>query len=77
MDDDKQWLTYWLTFGLFSILDSTFGFFLNYLPFYWLIRLLLIIWLQNPMTEGGLKVYKSVIHPFASKNKAAIDEVNK
>ena len=45
MDDDKMWLTYWMAFGLFNMLDDTFGYFLQMIPFYFLIKLFVIIWL--------------------------------
>ena len=75
-DDDKQWLTYWMIYGVFAIVDSSFGCFLSCLPFYFLFRLLFIIWLQNPMTQGALELYSKVVKPFAIKHKVKIAEVN-
>ena len=43
--DDKEWLTYWMVFGLFNMFDSTFSWLLHYIPFYFFIKLLIIIWL--------------------------------
>ena len=74
-DDDKQWLTYWMVFGLFNILDQTFGYFLEMIPFYFLIKLLILIWLQNPISQGALIIYNSAIQPFAQKYKAEVDQV--
>ena len=77
MDDDKMWLTYWMVFGLFNMLDDTFGWFLSMIPFYYLIKLFVIIWLQNPVTQGALIVYRQAIAPFAKKYKSEIDTAQK
>ena len=61
IDDDKQWLTYWMVFSIFSFIDSSGGFFLSYIPFYYLIKLLILIWLQNPLTLGAKSIYKMTI----------------
>ena len=45
IDDDKQWLTYWMAFSLFSLFDTSFSFILTAIPFYSLIKLLVLIWL--------------------------------
>ena len=37
-DDDKQWLTYWSIFGLFSVMDEFGGFILSYVPYYFFIK---------------------------------------
>ena len=34
LDDDKQWLTYWIIFALFSAVDSVLGSLLAYIPFF-------------------------------------------
>ena len=45
MDDDKQWLTYWSIFGVFTFIDSLGAYVLSFIPFYYLIKLLFLIWL--------------------------------
>lgn len=37
-DDDTQWLTYWVVFALFSILEFFSDIFLKYFPIYWLVK---------------------------------------
>ena len=45
LEDDKQWLTYWSIFGFFSFIDNLGATALSYIPFYYLIKLLFLIWL--------------------------------
>ena len=48
--DDKQWLTYWIIYGLFIFADEYAGFILHYFPFYYFAKVCFLIWLFNPVT---------------------------
>ena len=62
-DDDKQWLTYWVVFGLFNIVDQFAGFILTFIPFYFLLKLCFLIWLFHPITTGATTIYDHFILP--------------
>lgn len=62
-DDDKQWLTYWVVFGLFNILDQFAGFILHLVPFYYFLKLLFMVWLFHPSLQGATTVYNIYILP--------------
>ena len=62
-DDDKQWLTYWVVFGLFNILDHFAGFILTLIPFYYFLKLIFMVWLFHPATQGATTVYNIYILP--------------
>ena len=62
-DDDKQWLTYWVVFGLFNIIDQFAGFILSFIPFYYLLKLCFLIWLFHPITKGATTIYDMFILP--------------
>ena len=62
-DDDKQWLTYWVVFGLFNILDHFAGFILTLIPFYYFLKLIFMVWLFHPATCGATFVYNMYILP--------------
>ena len=62
-DDDKQWLTYWVVFGLFNILDHFAGFILTLIPFYYFLKLIFMVWLFHPATCGATTVYNYYILP--------------
>ena len=47
-DDDKQWLTYWVVFGLFSILDQFAGILLRLIPFYYVLKVAFLVWMFHP-----------------------------
>lgn len=37
-DDDTQWLTYWVVYGVFSIAEFFSDIFLSWFPFYYMIK---------------------------------------
>ncbi|KAH0590109.1 hypothetical protein H2248_000286 [Termitomyces sp. 'cryptogamus'] len=48
--DDIQWLTYWVVFGFFNFLESfASSLLLYYIPWYYTLKTLFIIWLQLPV----------------------------
>ena len=71
-DDDKYWLTYWIIFGVFSLLDEFGGFILSLIPLYFYIRLGFFVYLMHPKTMGAQTVYNAVIGPLIKQHKEKI-----
>merc|ERR1712055_323163 len=70
-NDDTQWLTYWVVFGLFSVIEY---FIADWVPFYWLFKCLFLIWCMVPMEANGANViYSKVILPFFLEQQDNID----
>ena len=76
-DDDKQWLTYWVVFGMFTIADQFAGFILSFIPFYYVLKVAVLIWLFHPSTKGAIFVYENYIHPFWEQNKQYVEQLEK
>ena len=77
-EDDKQWLTYWVVFGVLSLAEQVAGGFLvQFVPFYWPIKLLILVWLFHPMTNGASVIYDNVVHPLWKEHEGRIEEVTK
>ena len=66
-NDDKQWLTYWSIYGLLVVLDECAGCILEHLPYYYFIKMCLLIWLLNPATQGATFVYDKAIQPLLKR----------
>ncbi|KAJ1852121.1 ER membrane protein DP1/Yop1 [Coemansia sp. RSA 1822] len=62
-EDDAQWLTYWVVFGLFNVVEYFTGFLLYWFPFYYLIKLGFLIWLMAPATRGAERLYHAGLKP--------------
>jgi len=65
--DDKQWLTYWVVFGFFSVVEYWSGTIIYWLPFYWLFKTIFVLWLALPQFGGASYLYDTLIHPLAGK----------
>ncbi|TWW71874.1 Receptor expression-enhancing protein 5 [Takifugu flavidus] len=75
-EDDTQWLTYWVVYGLFSVLEAFSDIFLSWFPFYYASKCLFLIWCMAPVQWNGSKIlYTRVIRPFFLKHEATMDNV--
>ena len=63
MDDDKQWLTYWVCFGVLTIMDQFVGIILQFIPFYYFLKLSVLVWLMHPSSLGATWVFDNYILP--------------
>jgi receptor expression-enhancing protein 5/6 len=75
VDAEKQWLSYWIIFGFVRLLDDTTDFLYQWIPFYYLFKLIFIVWLFYPTTQGASKIYERLIRPLCSKYESSLDEV--
>ncbi|KAJ1306361.1 hypothetical protein OPQ81_007367 [Rhizoctonia solani] len=62
--DDVQWLTYWVIFGFLTYLESfALRLVLYYVPWYFALKTVFVLWLQLPQTKGAYKLYHAAIRP--------------
>ena len=74
-DDDKQWLTYWVVFSLFSIIDLFSAFVLKFIPFYFFLKMIFLIWLFMPNFKGATFVYDHFLIKIFKKYETEIEKV--
>ncbi|KAG9509584.1 Voltage-dependent calcium channel type A subunit alpha-1, partial [Fragariocoptes setiger] len=66
-DDDTKWLTYWVVFAAFSVVEFFSDIIFSWFPFYWLAKVVFLIWCFLPSPNNGASViYGRIIRP---KNK--------
>ncbi|XP_030759451.1 receptor expression-enhancing protein 5 isoform X2 [Sitophilus oryzae] len=77
--DDTKWLTYWVVFSIFSVLEYFADFIVGWFPLYWLIKCVFLVWLMIPTEfNGSLVVYKKIVRPYFLKHHSVIDDtINK
>ena len=73
-DDDKQWLTYWAIYGLFTLLDKFANIILRIFPFYVRFKIIFLIWCFMPNTMGALFIYNKFVGPYFKKYEERIDK---
>ncbi|CAH1109844.1 unnamed protein product [Psylliodes chrysocephalus] len=73
-DDDTKWLTYWVVFSIFSIVEYFADFIVRWFPLYWLVKCIFMVWLMIPGDfNGSVTLYKRIIKPYFLKHERDID----
>ena len=62
-DDDTLWLTYWIVFSFFKIVESSADYIISAIPFYFIGKVAFLIWAYHPSTQGALIIYNNAIKP--------------
>jgi len=64
VQDDVQWLTYWVVFGFFNFLETfALRIVLYYVPFYFAFKTVFVLWLQLPQFRGAQTMYHTLLKP--------------
>ncbi|EIE22922.1 hypothetical protein COCSUDRAFT_24120 [Coccomyxa subellipsoidea C-169] len=74
--DDTHWLTYWVVFSAMETAEAVIEQ-LMWIPFYYEIKCLLILWLVLPQTKGAQLVFEKFIVPFLKQYASHIDPIFK
>jgi len=77
IEDDTEWLTYWVVFGTFILLEDFSSLFFDethWSPIYYLLKLVFILWLALPRYQGANVVFNKVINPILSSYEKSIDQ---
>ncbi|XP_043271126.1 receptor expression-enhancing protein 2-like isoform X2 [Venturia canescens] len=70
-----KWMMYWIVFALFTCAETfTDVFFSFWFPFYYEIKIILVLWLLSPATKGSSILYRRFVHPALSRREAEIDD---
>ena len=57
IEEQKKWLTYWVVFGAFIIVDMGSPVIVKFIPFYFVLKILFLMWLFMPGSNGCTIVY--------------------
>ena len=77
-NDIIHWLSYWVIFSVFINFENLFKFLLNYIPFYFFIKVLFLLFCYLPQFRFANYLYKKFIKKLFSKyEKTVIDYSNK
>ncbi|KAF6357477.1 receptor accessory protein 5 [Rhinolophus ferrumequinum] len=55
-EDDTQWLTYWVVYGVFSIAEFFSDLFLSWIPFYYMLKCGFLLWCMAPSPSNGAEL---------------------
>lgn len=63
--DDTHYLTYWVVYAFFSVIEFWSNAILYWIPFYWFFKTVLFLYLGLPQYGGARWVYESVLRPLS------------
>ncbi|KAK3094964.1 hypothetical protein FSP39_008417 [Pinctada imbricata] len=69
-----KWMMYWIVFALFCFVETFADVLLSWLPFYYEVKIIFVIWMLSPITRGSSFLYKKFVHPHLLKREKEIDE---
>jgi hypothetical protein len=72
-NDNKQWLTYWVVFSITSSAEEVAEKVVAYVPGYYVLKCIFLVWLMLPKTRGAIYVYENFIVPMFQKYEPLID----
>jgi len=70
-----RWIMYWIVFSLFTVVEIFTDILFSWLPFYYLSKIVIVLWLAMPFTKGSTFIYRKIIHPNFNRNEHAIDKL--
>jgi hypothetical protein len=73
--DDGAWLVYWTIIGFESFFESYVIPFLAWVPFFMLVRMVFYIWLQIPILNGSIFMFRQWVQPFFEQSAGVVNLV--
>ena len=71
-----KWMMYWIVFALFKTIETfTDVFFSFWFPFYYEIKIVLLVYLLSPYTKGSSLLYRQFVHPTLVTKEQEIDDM--
>eukprot|EP00933_Yihiella_yeosuensis_P051328 TRINITY_DN49243_c0_g1_i1.p1 TRINITY_DN49243_c0_g1~~TRINITY_DN49243_c0_g1_i1.p1 ORF type:complete len:324 (+),score=60.34 TRINITY_DN49243_c0_g1_i1:128-1099(+) len=67
------WLMYWIVVSMFTTFETFFYIVLVWLPFYYPLKVLVLLWLYMPQTRGANYAYHKLVSPYLRRNRHHID----
>ncbi|EWG39598.1 hypothetical protein FVEG_02365 [Fusarium verticillioides 7600] len=68
------WLMYWVVLSCCLLAESWVWFIVSWIPLYGYFRLLFLLYLILPQTQGARRLYEEYVHPYLEKNETQIDD---
>jgi len=73
-EEQVRWLTYWIVYGVYSLVEFLAWPIFRYVPFYFEIKLALLIVLLHPRTDGAARIYRKFLKPSLDAAEKQIDD---
>jgi len=61
--DQAHWLTYWVVYATFAMFESAIDLVFFWVPFYFIAKIVFLVWCFHPSTRGAQIVYDRALKP--------------
>lgn len=68
-----KWMMYWIVFAFFTCAETICDIFVSWIPFYYEMKIVFVLWLLSPATKGSSILYRKFVHPQLTKREKEID----
>uniref|UniRef100_D3TLX0 Receptor expression-enhancing protein n=1 Tax=Glossina morsitans morsitans TaxID=37546 RepID=D3TLX0_GLOMM len=69
-----KWMMYWIVYAFFTCFETFTDIFLSWFPFYYEVKVVIVLWLLSPATKGSSTLYRKFVHPMLTRREQEIDE---
>ena len=66
-------MMYWIVFAFFTCAETICDIFVSWIPFYYEMKIIFVLWLLSPATKGSSILYRKFVHPQLTKRDKEID----
>ena len=74
--NQEKWLTYWVVYGVFNIVEFFSDILLSWFPLYFFIKTAFLIWCMAPIKlNGSIIIFKMIILPFFILHKEKLGKL--
>lgn len=63
---------YWIVFAFFTSCETFTDVMLSWLPFYYEMKVVVVLWVLSPATEGSSVLYRNFVHPLLGRHEKVI-----
>lgn len=74
-DDDTQWLTYWVVYSFFIVIEGFTDALMSWIPMYYIAKIVFLYFCMSPTFQGSSIIFHKFIEPFLDQTSKSIDEV--
>mmetsp|Transcript_6033 Transcript_6033/g.10894 ORF Transcript_6033/g.10894 Transcript_6033/m.10894 type:complete len:163 (-) Transcript_6033:204-692(-) len=70
----REWCIYWFVLALWTAAERIADYVIFWIPLYYEAKVLFVLYLWHPKTQGALYLYDSALRPFLSRHERTIDQ---
>lgn len=74
-DDDTQWLTYWVVYSFFIVVESFTDILMSWIPMYYIAKICFLLFCMSSTFQGSSIIFHKFIEPFLDYSSKSLDEV--